>query len=72
MSKTLTMNFHLAGVVSHEDYDVINEDEKTITLGDLNNSETEWVFNKKTGKCLNDDTTFGARRSIKPIQILTD
>lgn len=56
MSKTLTMNFRMA----------------TITLGDLGDSETKWVFNKKTGKCLNDNTMFGASRSINPIQILND
>lgn len=63
----MIMNFHYAGVVSEEEWDIIDEDSKTITLGDTFNPDDAWKFDKKTGRCLNDKTDFGARRSIKPI-----
>jgi hypothetical protein len=64
--KEVTMYFHLAGVVSEEVLPVHEETEKTISLKD---DDTIWQFDKKTGKCLNDNTAFGAKRTIKPITV---
>jgi len=57
----IIMFFHCAGLVSEEEWEVTNIDENTIELGN------EWNFDKKTGKCLNDNNMFGAKRTIKPL-----
>lgn len=62
-TKKIIMHFHCAGVVSDEEVEVIKETKTTITVDD---SDNERVFDKKTGKCLNDNTVFGARRTIDP------
>lgn len=60
VNDTVTMLFHGFGLVSDEESKVIVvHEDATITL------ENEYRFDTKTGKCLNDDTTFGCHRSLK-------
>jgi len=58
------LNFHCAGVTSHEEMTIIDFDEKTITTDDCEDGRK---FDRKTGECLNDTTSFGARRTIDPV-----
>lgn len=55
------MYFHCAGVVSEEQLDVIAVDKTTITLDD---GEIERKFERKSGKCLNDNNFLGAKRTV--------
>lgn len=64
--KKIKMSFHCAGVTSFEDLKVMSENDTTIELE--RGEGVVWIFNKKTGKCLNDETSFGARRTIEPIR----
>ena len=57
---TIRMRFDCFGVTSFEDVTVIKFDETTITV------DNEKVFDRKTGKCLNDNVYMGGKRSIKP------
>ena len=59
----ITLNFHCAGVVSHEEMTVLYFDDETITTDD---TEGGRIFDRKTGKCLNDSTSFGSKRTIDP------
>ena len=63
------MYFFMAGVVSEEELEVIEIDEDTVTLNeegtDDEGNEVFRKFDRKTGKCLNDNTWMGARRYIK-------
>jgi hypothetical protein len=62
--KTLTMFFHCAGITSEEQWSV---KERNLSKTILSEGESEWIFDTITGKCLNDDNTFGARRTIAPL-----
>ena len=54
------MLFHCAGFISEESWHVstVHKD-RTVTL------ENDKRFSLETGECLNDDTTFGAKRTLK-------
>lgn len=60
-----TMNFHCAGVVSQEEYEVCLIDGDSITLSTDEDIDKCYKFNIKTGACINDNTTFGAKRTLK-------
>ena len=62
---TVTMLFHLAGCVSEEKWKIINVDGDIVTLDTDEDVDRCRKFNTKTGECINDDTTFGARRTLK-------
>jgi len=57
----ITLNFHCAGVTSHEEMTILEFDNKTVTTDDC---EEGRIFDRKTGKCLNDNASFGAKRTI--------
>jgi hypothetical protein len=68
----ITMYFRACGVVSEEEVTIISVDEKTITIDntwhpDKSDDEENGKFNRKNGKCLNDNTMFGASRFINPM-----
>lgn len=68
----IKMHFHCAGVTSNEEVTIKSVDEKTITItdtwhSDKSGEEENGMFDRKTGKCLNDNTSFGARRTIDPM-----
>ena len=57
---TVIMLFHCAGLVSEEEWEVVTvHKDNTITL------DNEKRFSLEDGSCLNDDTTFGAKRTLK-------
>ena len=61
---TLIMNFHFMGITSKEEEEIMDINENTVSL---HRSDDEvWVFDLKTGKCLNDNTYMGAYRTIEP------
>lgn len=66
----IKMYFRCAGVVSEEEREVIAFNDKTITTDETlhpdKGGEENEVFDRKTGKCLNDNTSFGGRRYIDP------
>jgi len=57
----IKFNFHGFGVVSQEDTIIteVNDNYFQISHG-----EPEYRFNKKTGKCLNDNTDMGCYRTV--------
>jgi len=59
LGETVTMLFKGAGVVSEEEYEIMEVSEDTITL------DNEYTFSTFNGDCLNDNTTLGFRRSLK-------
>ena len=66
----VTMCFSFAGIVSEEQVIIIKITDKEIIIEDVWHSdesgeEENGRFDRKTGKCLNDNTYLGARRSIK-------
>jgi len=62
----IDMAFHGAGVTSHENKTIANYDDNFIWI-DCENTEGEFYkFNRKTGKCVNDNTFGGFSRTIKP------
>lgn len=68
--KKITLYFHAAGVISEEDRIIKDIDAKVITTDttlhpDKGGEEYE-RFDRKTGKCLNDNTIFGCKRRIDP------
>ena len=63
----ITMFFHCFGITSEEECKIIDFDEKTLSINSYTNDDEPRVFIRKTGRCLNDNTTFGAARTIKPI-----
>lgn len=67
----IKMFFSCAGVVSEEERIVKKFDDKTITTDETihpdNSKKEEYEkFDRKTGRCLNDNTMFGGRRFIDP------
>lgn len=65
---SITVFFRCCGVTSNEEETVIKEDADYIWIEDANPSGDSYKFDKKTGRCLNDNTTFGASRFITPIK----
>ena len=65
MTRTRVMLFHLAGLTSEEEFNVKSERKGIITLDMDDDPKRCYKFDTKTGKCINDDTTFGARRTLK-------
>lgn len=61
IGNTIIMHFHCAGVVLDEEWEVTDVSDKHIYL-------ENWIFDKTSGRCINDDNTFGARRTIDPIK----
>lgn len=58
---TIKFNFHGFGVVSQEETEITKITKDYIQISD---GEPEYKFDRKTGKCLNDNTDFGCRRSL--------
>lgn len=58
---SMKFNFHCAGVISQEKTIVTKVGRSYIQIS---HGEPEYQFDKKTGKCLNDSTSFGAHRSL--------
>ena len=46
-------------VLSEEEFNELNKNKHEFDSGD-----TYWIFDKTTGRCLNDSTTFGCYRTI--------
>lgn len=57
----IKINFHLAGIVSSEKATVTKVTKEYIQIDD---GEPEYRFDKKTGKCINESSYFGAYRTI--------
>lgn len=60
----ITMYFHATGVVSKSEEIIHRVDEMLIEL--KSEEVFGFIFDRKTGKCLNDNTFGGARRTIDP------
>ena len=63
--ETMTMIFRCAGLDSEEEFEVRESTETTVTLDTAEDINECKVFSLKTGKCLNDETTFGCSRRLK-------
>ena len=70
IGQKIKLYFKCAGVTSTEKRAVYDFDEKTITTNETlhpdKGGEEYEKFDRKTGKCLNDNTTFGGSRYIDP------
>jgi len=82
MSKKMNYSFHLNGLASHEQMNMIFDNNDFIVLSDSDVKLTDkefydlgighefddgseyWVFDKNTGKCINDTAWFGEYRTI--------
>jgi len=53
------------GLASEEEYDIIEETNEYIVLNTDEDPSECFKFDKKTGKCLNDNNSFGAKRQLK-------
>jgi len=61
VGQTIKFNFHGFGMVSQEETEVIEVKNNVITISD---GEPEYQFDAKTGKCLNDNTYMGCKRTL--------
>jgi len=59
----ITMSFSCFGETSKEKWRVCKFDDNEVTL---ENDCDEYVFDRKTGRCKNDNAMWGAKRNIKP------
>lgn len=59
----IIMYFHGAGVTSEEEHEILSFDVKSVTIDDGDDGRT---FDRKTGKCLNDNNFGCFYRTIKP------
>jgi hypothetical protein len=59
----IIMYFHGVGVISEEKCKVLKFDDETVTIDDGDDGRK---FDRKTGKCLNDNNWGGFYRTIKP------
>lgn len=59
------MIFKMGGIASEEECTIIAVNGDNIQLDTDEDPDKCKIFCTKTGKCLNDDTTFGASRSLK-------
>lgn len=67
----IKIDFHAAGTVSTELEKVLKVDKNTVTIGDEYTEEQyQYQFDILTGKCLNDNTYGGGRRTLNPEHIL--
>ena len=58
--EAVVMKFSYAGLVSEEDCEVVTvHKDKTVTL------DNDYRFSIEDGRCINDNTFGGARRSLK-------
>lgn len=60
----ITMYFHGFGVTSEEECTILYFDDKIVSISDLEDGRN---FDRKTGKCLNDNNYMGCYRTIIPI-----
>lgn len=72
VGKKITMYFKFAGVVSTQEVEIIDFNDDNVEISSKWTSyksgmEEHGIFSRKTGKCLNDNITFGAERYIDPI-----
>jgi hypothetical protein len=58
---TIKFNFHGFGVISQEETEITEITENYIQIS---HGEPEYIFDRATGRCLNDNTDFGCRRSL--------
>jgi hypothetical protein len=68
----IKMYFKCAGMVSNEGVRVKEFTDTTVTItdswhSDKSGQEENGLFDRKTGKCLNDYTAMGASRYIDPV-----
>jgi hypothetical protein len=68
----IKMFFRCIGLVSDSNVTIIAMDENTVTISDtwhsdISGEEENGRFDRKTGRCLNDNTAMGTRRDIMPI-----
>ena len=61
VGEVIKFNFHGFGMVSQEDTEIIEITDKKIIISD---GEPEYEFDRKTGKCLNDNTYSGCYRTL--------
>lgn len=60
------MLFHYAGLTSEEGYTIVKvSKDGRVTLDTDEDPDKQFVFDSKTGKCLNDNTWDGAYRTLK-------
>lgn len=57
--------FHAFGVVSEAETTITKVTEDYIEIGEEGNDGEEYRFDKKNGKCLNDNNILGGRRTVK-------
>jgi hypothetical protein len=67
----IKMYFSVAGMKSYNKVTIKEFTDTTITItdtwhADKSGVEENGIFDRKTGKCLNDNTNMGASRYIKP------
>lgn len=60
----ISMYFHFNGLVSESEETIHRIDENLIEL--KSEEVFGFIFDRKTGRCLNDNTFGGARRTITP------
>ncbi len=58
------MAFHMGGLITYENMEVIDVDGDNILLDKGSGIEDAWMFNVKTGNCLNDNNFLGAFRKL--------
>lgn len=61
----VTMLFHGFGEVSEEEYSVVKVEGDIITLDTDEEPAKCYRFDTKTGRCLNDNTYMGCKRTLK-------
>lgn len=71
IGQKIRMFFKCAGVISDEKRVIISFDESTVTTDKIihpdKGGEENERFDRKTGRCLNDNTFLGVSRFINPI-----
>lgn len=65
IGKCITMYFHCFGTTSKEKTKVVDISDDYVYLE--RDDDRTWKFDRKTGECLNDETMFGAKRTIDPV-----
>ena len=62
---TAVMEFHLMGVTSEEEYEVVKVEKNIVILDTDEDLKRCFKFDSTTGECLNDNTHMGAKRTLK-------
>ena len=57
----IKFNFHGFGLISQEETEVIDVNQKIITIS---TGDPEYQFDAKTGKCLNENNYMGCKRTL--------